>query len=387
MAPLLIIVQNKPTQFDAPLYAYLSDKGAFDLRIIYTETWQQDRGEFDPEVGLSPKWDHLEHCSYERRDLTAQDVHCSRKVAGEIARMSPDLVVISGYFPLFHAKLAWRLKRKKISIGLRSDNTVYHSSFRGIKGVAKKIILPFVLRRYDTWHPVGTLARKYLEKRAGTTHPVFLFPYTIDNDWFAGKAEIYRQKRLAIRKEMGINANNFVILGILKWHEREDPLTLARAFTQLARRHRAAHLVLVGDGPLRSEIMQVFASCNDRVTLPGYVAYSELPQWYAISDLFVHPAPGEPWGVSVNEAMACGLPVLAAKGVGAGADLIKEGITGGVFPDRDHKALAEMIEQLLVVPDKVKAMGSNSFQRISAWNYQQTAEIFSSALAWSRCRT
>src|SRR5207244_2434749 len=137
----------------------------------------------------------------------------------------PDLVILCGYSPLLHTLLALWLRLCKIKIGLRSDNTLRHSDFSCIKGALKRLLLPPLLRMYDTWHPVGTLAREYLEAIAGTTKPTYLFPYNVDNDWFVRESAREHEQANGLRKVMGLANDDFVILGVLKWHPREDPLT------------------------------------------------------------------------------------------------------------------------------------------------------------------
>lgn len=106
-------------------------------------------------------------------------------------------------------------------------------------------------------------------------------------------------------------------------------------------------LILVGDGPLRSEVMARLRDLEAHVFCAGYVPNCTLPEWYGLSDVFVHPSPDEPWGVSVNEALAVRLPVVASSGVGAAAELLLPRGAGLVFPAGDARALADAIERHL----------------------------------------
>lgn len=380
MKPCLVIVQNHPTQFDEPLYAFIHQSSEIDLQVIYTKTGGKHDGMFDPEIGRAPDWDHIENGAYERRDLSRDDSRSPGTVAADIAAMNPDLVILCGYYPPLHARLARLLRKRGVRIGLRSDNTLEHSDFSGLKGLAKRLILPGWLRRYDTWHPVGSLARKYLETIAGVQKPTFLFPYSVDVDWFARISDEVLRRRSELRQELGLADTDFVILGILKWHEREDPLTLLRAFDRLHQNHPKARLILVGDGPLREEVHLVVARMKGAVVLPGYRAYSALPRFYTISDVFVHPAPDEPWGVSVQEAMACSVPVVVASGVGARVDLIEEGKTGFVFDNGNDRALTSLLARLLKTPGQTTQMGAHSVQKARDFDYRYSVSQFRAAL-------
>jgi len=379
----LLIVQDKPTQFDVPLYHRIAEKVQdFQLNILYTQ-YDRPAPLLDPEIARSPQWDHIRDAIYTHHNLTKQQAKNPKEVMAWIREIRPDYVLLSGYFPPLHRHLAVLLKKQGIPIGLRSDNTLLHSHFSGWKGFAKKILLPRWLCRYDGWHPVGSLAREYLIQVAGIQKPIFPFPYAVDNDWFFEQSESYREKREEQLAALKFPEDAFVVLGILKWHEREDPLTLIDGFITFAQSNHQAHLVLVGDGPLREEVKKRLAGLNDRVYLPGYVPYSQLPRWYALAQAFVHPALGEPWGVSVNEALACGVPSIVSTGVGAGYDLIEEGKTGFIFPTGDAGALAQCLRTLAALPDQEK-LQTACREKMRHWHYDRTIEAFREALSWKR---
>jgi glycosyltransferase involved in cell wall biosynthesis len=87
-----------------------------------------------------------------------------------------------------------------------------------------------------------------------------------------------------------------------------------------------------------------------------------------MSDVFLHAPREERWGVSVAEALACGLPVVAADTVGAGHDLIERGMNGMIFPFGNPAALASALDGALKIePATVQA---ESRERLAAWGYE-----------------
>lgn len=377
---MLVIVQDRETQFDPPLYAYMQARGEFDTMVFYTQTIRVGKSEIDHETGRPPLWDHLAQITYPHRHLPAKGFRDTWALFREILAFRPTLVIVSGYYPPSHLLLARLLKSKGIRVGLRSDNSLEHSSFKGAKGLLKRAALPPILRLYDSWHPVGTLARDYLGAVSHSDRPVYLFPYGVDNDWFAEHSSAARSQRAAARRKLGWSESDFVVLGVMKWHPREDPLVLIEAVRLARMSNSRIRLLLLGDGPLRPQVEEKTEALGDAVALPGYVAYSALPGYYGISELFVHPAPNEPWGVSVNEAMACGLPVLVSEGVGARVGLVEEGVNGKVFPVGGAKALAEKLENLIGESERLQSMGEASRNAVSNWDYEHTYLAMQAAL-------
>jgi glycosyltransferase involved in cell wall biosynthesis len=116
-----------------------------------------------------------------------------------------------------------------------------------------------------------------------------------------------------------------------------------------------ARLALVGDGPHRARLEQHFAGLP--VCFPGFLRGDELAAAFASSDIFVMPSRTETLGLVILEAMASGLPVVAARDGGI-PEMIEEGVSGCLF-NREDEAVAA-IAALLASAQKRAAMGENA---------------------------
>ncbi|MCP9903249.1 glycosyltransferase family 4 protein [Cyanobium sp. BA5m-10] len=376
---MLLIVQNRETQFDAPLYSLIHRQGCFPLTVVYTTPHCQGET-IDPELGFAPSWDHLAVNRYPQRTLRNTNPLAIWQLAREIHCQKPVLVVICGYFPRCQLLLAVFLRLLGQRIGLRSDNTLTHTTFHGLRGKLRRLGVGPIQRLFHTWHPVGEQALAYLRSLSGSNRPSYRFAYAVDNDWFAVHSSQSRHNRSQFLAAQGWPEDAFVVLGIMKWSPREDPLTLLEAFKQLHQRVPRARLVLVGDGPLRDEVHDACEPLDRCIHLPGYVSYSQLPDWYGRADVFVHPAPDEPWGVSVTESLACGVPVIAAEGVGAAAEMLDQSRCVSVIANGDAGSLAEELSKLVHDEEELKTRSSACRCVADRWHYRHTIHAFQQAL-------
>ncbi|MNC22223.1 GDP-mannose-dependent alpha-mannosyltransferase [compost metagenome] len=115
----------------------------------------------------------------------------------------------------------------------------------------------------------------------------------------------------------------------------------------------AAHLLIVGDGP---QLPELRAAAPQNVTFSGSKYGEELAELYATGDLFVFPSCTETFGNVVLEAMASGLPVIAAD-AGGSRDLVVSGRSGTLFEPHNPAAMAEAICRLAEQPELRMAMG------------------------------
>jgi glycosyltransferase involved in cell wall biosynthesis len=79
------------------------------------------------------------------------------------------------------------------------------------------------------------------------------------------------------------------------------------------------------------------------VYFPGFRQIEELPRFYAHAGCFVHPALEEPWGLVINEAMACAVPILSSRNVGAAEELVDDGVNGWKFDATNFEEIADLM--------------------------------------------
>lgn len=147
----------------------------------------------------------------------------------------------------------------------------------------------------------------------------------------------------------------------------KDPLMLAHAFIQAATQHPSLRmrLVMVGDGPLRSQVQSTLeaAGVADLAWLPG--ERSDVADIMRGLHAFALPSLSEGISNSILEAMASGLPVVATD-VGGNADLVVQGQTGHIVAAANPQGMALRLVQLASHPERARAMGQAGRERAQA---------------------
>ncbi len=150
-----------------------------------------------------------------------------------------------------------------------------------------------------------------------------------------------------------------------------------------ATRHRPASLVLVGEGLLRGDLegqarelgLAVRDGAADRnpsggpeVVFYPFQQANLTPLFFARSEAFILPSTREEWGLVVNEAMACSVPVLVSNRVGAHFDLVEEGVNGFTFEPMNVAGLAELLGRFDAEDGLGDRLGAAGHRRIEEWN-------------------
>ena len=166
---------------------------------------------------------------------------------------------------------------------------------------------------------------------------------------------------------------------------KNQPL-LARAFVRLLQDHPEAanriRLIIVGEGPLRGEVESILTQAGVQHLAWLVGARNDVAQIMGSLDCFVLPSQAEGTSCTLQEAMACGLPVVATA-VGGTPDLVEEGVTGYLVPSDDVVAMAGALWRSHSNPDAMRAYGQTARQRALA-NFglggmvKRYAELFSS---------
>ncbi|GAB5450540.1 MAG: glycosyltransferase [Halioglobus sp.] len=173
-------------------------------------------------------------------------------------------------------------------------------------------------------------------------------------------------KPLAILPQRWLEHSDIVIAGTVgRLTPVKDQQTLLRAVAALREQDvtlgKRLRLILVGDGPLREELLELAATLGlgDAVWFAG--DRSDVPELLQAMDVFVLPSLGEGISNTVLEAMACGLPVIATA-VGGNLELVRDGDNGALVPVGDPDALATRLGELLNDEDRRARAANNALQ-------------------------
>ena len=338
------------------LAATLADRG--DELIAYEVADQEQRYPWDRSRLDEPfRWTTL----FPGRALEsiARD-QCSRAMTEALRRDRPDALGVVGYArPESVAMLRWSLRHGRPAVLMSESQEIDHPRVWWKEAVKKRRV-----RRFSAALVGGPRHRDYIAKLGLPADRIALGYNAVDNAGFAAKAAKAGREGLPDRPYF-VAANRFV--------PEKNLLRLVRAYAAYrAEADRPWDLALCGGGPDEAEVDALIhdLGLSRSVHRPGFVQEDDLARWLAHAGAFVHPSLMEPWGLVVNEAAACGLPLLVSDRAGCVATLVPEpsGTTGRRFDPRDDDELAAALAWMAGLnPADRAAMGRRSAEVVAEW--------------------
>jgi phosphatidylinositol alpha-1,6-mannosyltransferase len=191
-----------------------------------------------------------------------------------------------------------------------------------------------------------------------------------------------------LRKSLKLTEKK-VIVCVARLVHRKGQDRLIEAMPEILRSTPNAHLLIVGEGPYRHQLVKRVdqLKIKDDVTFVGRIGYEQLPEYICAGDLFAMPSRSrflglevEGLGISYLEASACGLPVIAGASGGA-PDAVDQGKSGVVVSGVDNDAIAKAVISFLNDPDISKTMGQYGRKWvIEKWRWEIWSEAFEQLL-------
>jgi glycosyltransferase involved in cell wall biosynthesis len=157
-----------------------------------------------------------------------------------------------------------------------------------------------------------------------------------------------------------------VVLFAGKLTRRKRPVDLVRAMRRL---EVPVRLVVAGAGELHDRVIAQARYNGVPVTDLGFVNQSEIPYVYRAADILAMPSAWEPWGLAVNEAMACGTPVVCSTGVAAADDLVRPLDDQFVHATADEEALGAALQFALF--GSQDGLERRVVERIDQWTHRE----------------
>ena len=382
----LAIVTTHPIQYNAPWFKLLSTRGIVCLKVFYTwgETAMQSK--YDPGFNKNIEWDiplleGYDHTFVKNISPTPGSHHFNGidnpGLIKEIEDWGPQAILVFGWKFKSHLKVLRHFKGKKRILFRGDSNLLDEAQGFALKKILRSLFLRWVYRHVDAALYVGTANKKYYQAFGLKDGQLIFAPHATDNNRFIENVNT------SAREAAGIPKDAFVFIFAGKFETKKDPELLLDTFLQI--NDPAAHLLMVGNGELEGQLHQTAGrqatGVQASIHFLPFQNQQKMPGIYSMADVLVLPSkgPGETWGLCVNEAMACSKAVLVSDKCGCVADLVKEGINGYVFKNRDSNSLLKQMNKLLLGKQQIKAMGRQSLQIIQEWNFEKIC------LAVERC--
>jgi glycosyltransferase involved in cell wall biosynthesis len=197
---------------------------------------------------------------------------------------------------------------------------------------------------------VGT---RLVQQEGYSPERVTVVPNFLEPEAFEVLDAAERERRLAA---LGVPAGGWVVGIVARLSAVKNHALLLHAVRRLTAADPSVHIVIVGDGPTRTDLEQLARSLElqERVTFTGTLP--NRPNPHDLFDLSVLTSRSEGFPNAVVEAMAAARPIVATD-VGGVRDAVTDGETGLLVPSDDEARLAAAIQQLRDDPARAEAMG------------------------------
>ena len=238
--------------------------------------------------------------------------------------------------------------------------------------------------------PIVAYLRKFHNATACTMVPTRELMRTLSENGFANLKVVARgvdtklfnisKRDTSLRISWGATENTKVLISVGRMAPEKNLDQVLKTYEALKHTDQAFKLVMVGDGPLRSQFQQRYPD----IIFPGMLSQSNLAAYYASSDLFVFPSQTETFGNVTLEALASGIPVLAFD-CAAARDWVQTGINGWLVAENNPDGFAAQAVAIFNSKDALDQITQSTRQQVVHLDWDQIAEQVESVL-WDAIR-
>lgn len=369
MIPKLLIVTEIIAPYRIPVFNALALRREVDLHVVFLSEndpglrqWRVYKDEIQFKYNVVPSWRHR---------FGRYNVLLNRGVFSTLNKIRPDAVLCGGYNYLASWESAYWARVHRVPLLLWSESTASdrrrgHRLVEFMKARFLNLCSAFVVP--------GRSSLKHLKDLGILDHSIFTALNAVDIQLFAALAGEAKPAAVQVRVRHRLPLRYFLYVGRLV--QAKGVFDLVEAYSQLDDETRAeVGLVFVGEGADRPALMERASRiAPGTIQFPGFIDREQLPEFYALADVLIFPTHSDPWGLVVNEAMSCSLPVIVTSIAGCVADLVQDGWNGFVVPPEDPSQLAVAMARLAADSELQRDMGSRSRERVEAYSPVAWAE-------------
>lgn len=375
------IVTNILSPYRIPLFNQIHKMENIDL-TVYLLSHNEKNRLWSIDSNTAFKCKILPDYGFDWSNSVGLICHFNPHIYSEIKKENFDLVICGGYDSLTALILLTMSKIEKIPFILWSGSTQYEN--RGIFRIIGKPIISLFSKHSDSFIAYGSRAKQFLISNGVAEKKIFKAYNTVDINYYKNECLRHKDKKSILLKENNIKQNK-CILYVGQLTARKGLKTLLDAFKKINIDDSGIALLIVGEGGQKQKYIDYCSSNDiDNVYFLGYKAIDELPKYYSIADVFILPSLSEVWGLVINEAMACSLPIITTNYVGASEDLVLNGQNGYIVNSNDSEDLYTKIKSIITNDNLKNQMEMQSLEIINKYTLLNSANGFVDAINFTK---
>jgi 1,2-diacylglycerol 3-alpha-glucosyltransferase len=361
----LVIITEIISPYRIPLFNVLSEQPQVDLHVIFlAETdptlrqWKVYKEEIRFSYEVLPSW---------RKRIAGYNLLLNRGLGRALLAAGPDAILCGGYSYVASWQALWWARNRSLPFFLWSESNL--QDIRKGRALVELLKSEF-FRQCSGFVVPGKSAVQYLLSYGMKRERIFMALNAVDNDLFAKKAAAARANADQLRIDLALPERYFLFVGRLV--REKGIFELLSAYSSLDGGIRQqVGLVFAGDGPCRAELESRASSISPGlIKFVGFTQREQLAAYYALGEAMVLPTYSDPWGLVVNEAMACGLPVIVSNVAGCAPDLVTDSWNGKIVKPGEIESLSLAMRTISGCPGERLRMRANSLQRIAEYSPQ-----------------
>ena len=366
MKKRLVILTELIAPYRIPVFNALAQRPEIDLHVVFFSRTDESMRQwriYEDEIRFSfqvlPNW---------RRRIGRYNILLNRGLAGTLQAASPDVIVCGGYNYLSSWQAQYWARAHRVPFLLWSEST--GGDQRSRKPFVETLKKKF-LAGCDAFIVPGEAAKQYLASLHIPSENIHLAPNAVDIALFAALERGVHSREPELRALLALPDRYFLFVGRLIYEKGVFDLLDAYGSLPPVLRQEVG-LVYAGDGPARAELeSRAREIYPGTVQFAGFIDRDGLPAYYTLAECLVLPTHSDTWGLVVNEAMACGLPIICSEIAGCAADLVRN--NGKLVSPNQVRELAAAMEMMAADSSLRLQMAAESRKLIQTFSPENCA--------------
>ena len=357
----VVLITNIPAPYRVPIYNEIAKKFGDNFLVIFAAKKEPNR-----------KWEISEmkfkHLFLKENFLSKSDgynyIHNNIEILSILKQVNPDVIITTGFNPTHIYGWLYSVLYKKKHIPMTDGWIISEKNL----SIIHKIIRKIVFKTSHAFIGASINSIKLYTSYGVPMEKIFQSHLCIDNKRFENN-KTFEQRKYDI-----MFSGQFIDI--------KSPLFFVDIAIKLSKKINNLHVLILGDGPLKDELISKLNENNIQYHYAGFVSQEELPEYYSNSKLLLFPTKIDAWGIIVNEAMASGTPVLTTPYAGVINDLLIDGKNGYIL-DFNVDKWVNKIENILNNQTLWETLSMNAKNRVQEFNFINAANGIINAIEYA----